>query len=104
MTHLQCSVQECMYNAQNGCCAHGIHVEGSYAERCEGTCCETFANRSGAQNAAADSTPNRCMTISCDAKHCVYNQNSKCTAESVDINGANCQSGDQTRCNTFRRR
>ena len=104
MTYLQCSVQECTYNTQNCCCAKGIHVEGAAAHQSEETCCETFAEKNGATNAADQRSANRCMTISCDADNCVYNRNRMCTAESVDIHGANCHSKDQTNCGTFKSR
>ena len=39
MTKLECSVKNCLHNADNCCCKAAIAVDGNKAKTAEQTCC-----------------------------------------------------------------
>ncbi len=45
---VKCSVENCRYNKNRLCYAHGLEVSAmgdGYADTSEGTCCDTFINK-----------------------------------------------------------
>ena len=42
MTKLECSVKNCLHNADNCCCKAAIAVDGNKAKTAEQTCCASF--------------------------------------------------------------
>ena len=42
MTKLECSVENCVHNADQCCCRGSILVDGHGARDAEGTCCASF--------------------------------------------------------------
>lgn len=102
MAELHCSVENCVYNDDCYCCKGDILVGGTHAHREDETCCESFVQRrEGAYNSAM-SHPSRTISIDCEAKQCVYNEDYKCMAEHVDIKGCGASDSKETACGTFK--
>ena len=47
MTKLECSVENCVHNADQCCCRGSILVDGHGARDAEGTCCASFEENKG---------------------------------------------------------
>lgn len=101
MTTLDCNVKECTHNEDNCCCLSNIEVKGSCADKCDDTCCGSYAKKEA--NAASNSTqsPKFNLSIMCQATDCVYNEEKKCSANHVDISGMHAMTEDETICSTF---
>ncbi len=101
MAELKCAADNCTYNSDRCCCKGDIMVGGSGARREEDTCCESFRERSG-ESVSNSLNPSRTISIDCEAVKCVYNTDSKCHAEHVDIKGNGACSCMETACATFK--
>ena len=102
MTNLCCNASTCTHNADKCCCLSGIDVKGANACTCDETCCGSFDNKKengSARNAAA--SPKLNLTIQCAAHNCVYNEDSACHADHVDISGITAVNAGDTVCSTF---
>ena len=104
MTKLECSVKNCVHNADNCCCKAAIAVDGNKAKSSEQTCCASFDQKTSDSFKNSTQTPNPALKIGCNAVQCIHNENHLCQAESVAINGMNTQSGNHTECATFQAR
>ncbi len=104
MAELKCAVENCTYNKEKYCSKGDIMVGGKHADKKEDTCCESFAQERGEQNAYTSSLshPSRIISIDCEAVKCIYNSNYKCIAERVDITGRGADSFEDTACATFK--
>ena len=102
MTNLKCSVENCIHNSHHLCEMNTIAVKGRSAEESEATCCSTFRDDDGytAYNSSKEVEPE--TNIECSAEACVYNNDCKCVAEHVDINGRGASKSEYTECSTFR--
>ena len=103
MTDLKCNVKSCTHNADNYCSLENIKVDGCNARNCTETCCDSFLACRECSTNMADS-PNMRLNINCSAKNCMYNLNSSCTAEHVDISGIRATEAKETVCATFQER
>ena len=106
ITILECTAEECAYNKSQCCCRDDVSVAGSAASTTKETCCDSFHKKGagGAVNTCSCSTPKRSVEINCDARGCVYNNDSKCFADRIGISGAGVTDGTKTQCATFRPR
>ncbi len=105
MNKLNCSVRNCASNLDGLCCRDGINVGGVSATNSTGTCCEAFQQEVfGVTNQTMGCCPNPELSIKCEAKECVYNQNLACTASSVSIRGDGASEKSDTCCETFKKR
>ncbi|QHI73417.1 DUF1540 domain-containing protein [Aminipila terrae] len=101
MPALQCKVNPCSYNSKGQCCRPSIHVNGETAHVSSDTACQSFAERTQNQmiSGVQYDSPNHSLSIDCDAQRCIYNQNEKCSADSVCISygytGTECSSFEQ---------
>ena len=101
---LECQVSSCQHYDGGLCSLPAIDVDGPAARESSQTCCASYKERGKSGGTA--SVPGMASTdssISCQAQHCVYNENCKCGAECVCV-GCCCddvttQSG--TECCTF---
>ena len=101
MPYLVCSASTCVYN-KGQCCSKGdITAGGREAETSRETCCESFRERTGGQAVSSMGIPSQTVQVDCEACHCHYNNDCKCTAERVGISGAGACTCDQTECGTF---
>lgn len=104
MTDLKCTVENCVYNKEKLCSKGDIMVGGKHACCDNETCCESFLPRKGSSNSYSNCTchPTSNISIDCEAAKCTYNDNYKCTAEHVDIQGCGACDCRETLCATFK--
>lgn len=101
MVNLKCSADTCTYNRECLCCKGDIMVGGLHADCSGKTCCESFNERRGDSLTSSLNHPSPTISIDCEATKCRYNNNYKCTAEKVTINGAGAKGTQETACSTF---
>lgn len=102
MTNLECSVASCSYNENRMCKRDNITVGGQKANKPSETVCESFYLRGTNTMTNLDANgPKKETNIACNAVTCVYNENKKCTAESIQIAGVKAVSSGETECGTF---
>jgi hypothetical protein len=101
MAEIKCTVTNCYYNKRLGCTAPTITVDGRNADESRSTKCDTFIEQKpgmrSSVNEPKDNTP-----ISCMAVKCVYNDDERCEATDIVINGKNAKEPEETSCSTFR--
>nr|WP_294528010.1 DUF1540 domain-containing protein [uncultured Blautia sp.] len=102
MTILKCSATNCIYNDARQCSRGEIDVMGESARIADETSCGSFQERSGS---AMNSMEHHCgcekIQIDCKAHNCAYNDNCKCTAAAIDVDGSRAQCSQETKCGTF---
>ena len=103
MADLKCVVENCTYNKDCLCSKGDIMVGGKHACDCDGTCCESFAQKREGRDSFSNSLshPSKTISIDCEAVKCVYNSNYKCVADHVDIKGCDACDCRETACATF---
>jgi len=101
MPELKCSVSTCTYNESQLCQLDSIQVGGDSADKPEETCCDSFVERTGERVTNAVSEASERSSIRCEATDCNYNEQCRCHAGKISVegNGA-CQCGE-TVCATF---
>lgn len=102
MPRLDCSVVTCKYNQDHGCVRDNIRVGGAAASNPHETCCDSFEERRGDSYTNSFSEPSLCVDIECKAKNCVHNDDCRCHADRIDVDGSNACRCEQTGCGTFR--
>lgn len=101
MPELRCTVQTCVHNQQFLCDLDAIEVEGRSAERPEETCCGSFSERKGEQYSNREKEASATSSIDCKAEDCVYNEQCKCHAGKISVEGSSACHCDETACATF---
>lgn len=104
MTNLECNVKNCYYNKSSKCCRDGINVEGQDATVIDATYCGDFKEKTEGTTAQAchcSAGPEDTLDVSCEAKNCVFNDNSKCHADKITISGNGAKHESQTECGSF---
>lgn len=103
MTNLKCSATTCYYNQDRLCARGSIDVTGEEAKHSEETSCASFKERGsdGLSNSCAKCGCNE-IQIDCSAHHCTYNEDCRCTASSITVDGPDAHSVKETKCDTFR--
>ena len=101
MPELKCTVQTCAHNKNYYCALDKIVVGGNSAKQAEETCCDSFEEkRDGAySNTAGEASP--VSDIDCKATDCEYNNECKCHAGKISIEGGDACQCEQTECATF---
>ena len=104
MTALRCSAMQCMYNNEQLCCKGDIRVGKDNARTIEETSCESFREKtgSGMQNGVECGCGRDTIHVNCSACSCSYNENQQCHAGSIDIDGRQAHTQEETCCRTFR--
>ena len=102
MTKLECSVENCVHNADQCCCRGSILVDGHGARDAEGTCCASFEENKGGSFKNLFKTPETRLEVDCDAVNCVYNEDCCCTASGICICGNGSCDCENTRCATYK--
>lgn len=102
MTQLKCSVRSCMYNDNEGnlCSKGDIMIGGKSATASNETRCESFEERRGSASNSVGS-PSEKIEVGCKAENCVFNEECKCSAQSIGIAGSNAYSCAETECASF---
>lgn len=101
MPALKCTAVKCVYNKEQLCSKGDIQVRGDHASTVDETCCYSFQERTGQNNAAAGQGYDT-IQVGCTACDCTYNKEKVCHAGAIDINGAKACSCEETCCGTFR--
>lgn len=101
MPSLDCSVIKYKYNEDHGCVRDQISVGGMNAKTSSETSCDSFEERRSDSFTNSFREPSMSVNIHCDAEKCVHNDDCKCTADSIDVNGSNACRCGQTACGTF---
>lgn len=104
MPILDCAVTNCYYNKDRLCCRGSINVEGNTAEVKDATACGSFKEVSGesfTNSCKCSDSPEKKSDIDCAAEKCTYNDNCKCTAGHVQIQGCDATSKTETMCASF---
>lgn len=101
MPLLVCSAMSCVYNKGEYCSKGDITVGGKNAGTSGETCCESFVARNSDSASNSVGVPSDRIDVDCKACHCQYNENEKCCASKIDINGAAAKACEQTECGTF---
>ncbi len=102
MAMLVCSAQKCVYNNGMYCSKGDIKVGGENATRVQETCCTDFTERTTQGAKSSMGTASQKINVACEACHCVYNDECKCTAGQIGIAGAGACTCEQTECGTFK--
>lgn len=104
MTRLDCSVKNCLHNAENRCCKQAIIVDGSDAKESHETCCGSFDENMEGSFKNLFKTPENKLEVDCEALKCVYNEDRHCVAEHIGIAGDGASEASQTECASFKAR
>ena len=104
MPALRCSAMTCIYNDGELCSKGDIRIGGSDAVHADETCCESFVERkeSGMSNSMAENCGCTNIGVDCDARDCVSNEQCKCVAGAIDIEGGDACCKEDTMCSSFR--
>jgi hypothetical protein len=102
MTILKCYATKCLYNEDNLCSKGQIDVAGENAHISEETSCSSFRDRSSsASNTCKSGCGCETIQIDCKAHNCTYNDQCKCTAASINVDGSGAGTSQETSCGTF---
>ena len=101
MPELRCTVQTCLHNKQNYCDLDAIEVKGNSASHIDETCCGSFEERKGNTTSNVTGNASPLSNIDCKAVQCTYNENCKCHAGKISVEGSNACRKDETVCATF---
>lgn len=93
-----------MYNADKKCSKNNILVDGSEASMPHETCCSSFREQGSNYSKNAVCEPKTSLDVQCKAINCTFNENEKCHADHIGINGANACVVAETECASFRRK
>lgn len=105
MPELKCTVQTCVHNKQYLCDLEKIQVGGDDARTPKDTCCDSFQERREGMytNSVTDSVHEASdhSAVDCKASKCVYNENCKCQAGKISVEGSDACHCGGTECATF---
>jgi len=103
MAKISCNATNCSYNNSRSCYAGNISIGGLGATENRSTCCGTFLN-SDVYSSLSNSTQYKkdVVSIGCSVATCKYNENQKCSLDSIDVNGSkNTSFYTETECGSF---
>ncbi|MDD2981222.1 MAG: DUF1540 domain-containing protein [Hespellia sp.] len=101
MPELKCSVQTCAHNQNFLCDLDSIKVGGESAKEPKETCCDSFVERKDSGYSNSMKTASDCSCVDCKAVDCTYNNQCKCEAGKISVEGHDANSTDATECATF---
>ncbi len=104
MTILNCGVKNCYYNKSSRCCKQGIQVGGSDATITEATYCGDFREKRDSVTSKeehCDMGPENRLNVKCEAVYCTFNDNCKCHAKEITIQGNGATHQSLTECGSF---
>ena len=112
MTNISCSAKNCAYNKNMACYKHKINVEGLFSRSKLGTFCESFKTPkerqmfetefgSEMQSEKLESFETK-TEVSCSANYCLYNKNSRCSAENIKVGMPDARFRSETECDSFK--
>ncbi len=101
MAEIKCTVTNCYFNKSLGCTASSVTVDGRHADESRSTSCNTFIEQKPGLRSSVNE-PKSNTDIMCAAVKCVYNENERCDAKDIIVNGKNASVPEETCCSTFR--
>ena len=112
MTNVSCTAKNCSYNYNSTCYKGRINVEGLFSRSKLGTFCESFKTPrerqmfeaefgSDMQSEKLESFETK-TEVSCSANYCVYNKNSKCIADKINVGMEEARFRSETECDSFK--
>jgi len=103
MPVLDCSVKNCNYNKSYACCLEDINVEGHEANVPNSTACGSFKQDSDQTTSSTneDMYPQPVVEIDCEAENCTFNEECKCAADHIKIEGNHAEHYTETECSSF---
>lgn len=101
MPELKCTVQTCTHNKNFLCDLDKIQVGGSQAKKPGETCCDSFQERKGDTYSNVTGEASAATNVHCEAKECMYNDQCKCHAGKISVEGGNACHCEATECATF---
>lgn len=101
MPELKCTVQTCMHNQECLCRLDRIRVSGAHAKQSGDTSCDSFRAQEGTSCSNAAGEPSAASAIDCQAAECRYNQDCRCTAGRISVEGNGACRCQETECATF---
>lgn len=115
---VECIVERCVHNMNDMCNAQYIHIFGNKAKQSQDTNCNTFelrtirssattltnVNMTGVVDQIFTEDPIMNPAIKCSVRECIYNINTQCSADRIEVLGQDSATVQQTECATFRRR
>lgn len=104
MVKLDCTVENCAYNANKSCRREDITVGGYEAHKSTETACESFAPRGTNTLVNACGGAKKETKVACNAVNCKYNEGKICHAEHIGIAGTHAVTNGETECATFAER
>lgn len=104
MPLLSCMVTNCVYNKDELCSRGEIKVGGHEAKIADETCCDSFRdkNSGAAKNAVSSGCGCSSIHVACEACSCKFNEDKKCSAREISIDGACADKCEDTVCDSFR--
>lgn len=102
MPELKCTVQTCAHNQQMLCDLESIQVGGETASTAKETCCDSFVERREGHYSNSMGTASDCSCVDCKATECTYNNECKCEAGRISVEGHNADRAEGTECATFK--
>ncbi|NLJ58701.1 MAG: DUF1540 domain-containing protein [Tissierellia bacterium] len=101
MAEIKCTVTNCYFNKRVGCTAPTITVDGRNADESRKTSCDTFIEQKPGVRSSVNE-PKSDTPITCMAIKCVYNDDERCEARDILVNGKNASTPEETLCSTFK--
>lgn len=101
MPELKCTVQTCAHNSQMLCDLDSITVGGEDAKNARETCCDSFAERKEGSMSNVNHSASDRSVIDCKAVDCIYNDECKCEAGKISVEGSTARQAESTECATF---
>jgi hypothetical protein len=101
MPLLSCTAKSCIYNSDEYCSKGDILVSGEDAKQPDETCCSSFRERTGESVSNSEGCGCKTISVDCEACQCVFNDDERCSADKITINGASACHCDDTRCGSF---
>ncbi|MGL5972947.1 MAG: DUF1540 domain-containing protein [Oscillospiraceae bacterium] len=103
MTILNCDCKRCINNSNNLCCRPNLYIKGELSSVVTDTFCENFCCKSeGVMTNLVYNSANKSLDVNCLAKNCIYNNKTKCEAESIAIQNFDAYDKTQTYCSSFK--
>ena len=107
MPILNCEVDTCYYNKSRRCCRDEIQVEGKDAMSRNATACGSFRDSktdkySSSTSCHCEDGPETTLGVDCEAVKCIFNEEGRCSAEHIGIEGSGAEYYTETECGSFR--
>lgn len=104
MPELKCTVQTCVHNKQFYCDLDAIEVTGDTAKTPSETSCGSFVERKESNYTNSNITGKASPTskIDCKAVQCIYNEDYKCHAGKISVEGSQACQSSETECASFK--